>query len=92
MLNNKESDVYTKMMFGEKAVRAVGQMIVQAQGDKVVSICGTFIGVPIPQEVHDYYQCEIIIRPIKKISTSEYKGMGLTGAAQQCFDDQMHKS
>lgn len=81
--------MYVKVLFGENAIRAMGQLVVQQMNDQAVSVCGTFIGLPIPKETHDYYLCEIIIRPFKKASTSEYTGHGLPAATENILRDQM---
>ena len=81
-----EAEMYTKMLYGENAIRAHGLLVMQDMGSHI-AVCGTFPNIKTDKETHEIIECEIIIRPLRRKTTSEYKGMGLTGATQSLIQD-----
>ena len=82
----KESDIYTKMMFGENAIRVRGLIVAQQMnGHNIIS--GTCGNIMQSDKTHELIECEIIIRPIKRTSTNDYIGHGITRADQEMIND-----
>lgn len=82
-------DDYTKMIFGQHAVRVPGWLKVQNQGDGVVSFVGSSKNNALrfgSKRVHQLVIGELIIRPQLVVATDIFAGHGLGMLATDASD------
>lgn len=93
ILNQEERDMYAQLLYGKNAIRCFGRIVFQYQGEmkgqKFNSLVG-FIETDVRGKCalennypHELIECEIIIRPLKRVTGDEGRGMGLAGIATE---------
>jgi hypothetical protein len=86
-----DSTDYTRVMFGQHAVHVPAWLVVQDQGDGLVSFVGSSNGAgPHPlrfgsSETHQLIVGEVIVRPHRVTHSSARKGSGLAGLVTDPF-------
>jgi hypothetical protein len=84
---------YTRVLFGQHAVHVPAWLVVQDQGDGLVSFVGASRGAgPHPlrfgsTEVHQLVVGEIIVRPHHVTHSSARAGSGLAGLVTDPYTD-----
>lgn len=84
MLDKDTSAAYTKMLYGENAIRTRALICFQDNGEHNTFL-GTCPNIKTTSDTHEFMDCEIIIRPIHRMSTCDYTGHGIESAAQAGF-------
>lgn len=82
MFGNNQDEAYIKMMFGVNAKKTRGIIVLQDNGEANY-LAGFIPNIKSDGKTHELVECEIIIRPIRRVTTDEARGMGVTGALQQ---------